>query len=366
MKLKQTVIRILAVAMVAGLVPIAVAQEKKSAPAKAGAKAVAAPQLTIVEPVRDFGTVPKGDKIDWSFVVKNTGTADLEILSAQPSCGCTVAEFDKLIKPGQTGKISAHVDTTNFSGPISKSVTIQTNDTNAPSAQLTIQAIVKPYVEAFPAGFVRYNMLHGETQTQSVTIYSEEEEPLQITKVEGPGDHVKIDYAKIEKPEELVKAGRAGQNQYRLNITYGGPTAKIGPLAEKVKIETNSKHSPVYLISLSGVVRPGYNVSPSSLNLGEVPAGDGVVKTVMLKSNDLKSPANFKVTKVESSTTGVTAEAVLSDKPGEYEVKVTLAKGAKEGAVDGKIKIYTSDIMQPVYELPVKGSVKGPAKGSSK
>src|SRR3954462_221161 len=58
-----------------------------------------APRLTIVEPVKDFGTVPKGDKIDWSFLIKNPGTADLNITNARPSCGCTVADFDKVIKP---------------------------------------------------------------------------------------------------------------------------------------------------------------------------------------------------------------------------------------------------------------------------
>ena len=134
-----------------------------------------APRLTVVEPLKDFGTVPKGQKLDWSFAIKNTGDSDLKILAARPSCGCTVADFDKEIKPGETGKVTAHVDTTAFAGPISKVVTVESNDPNTPSAQLTIHANVKPYVEAFPAGFLRYNVVQGDAQTQSVTIYSEEE-----------------------------------------------------------------------------------------------------------------------------------------------------------------------------------------------
>ncbi|MGZ8854278.1 MAG: DUF1573 domain-containing protein, partial [Thermoanaerobaculia bacterium] len=132
----------------------ATATSKEKAAEKAADKA---PRLTVVESVKDFGTVPKGEKLDWSFVVKNTGNADLEILAARPSCGCTVADFDKIIKPGQSGKVTAHVDTTNFAGPIAKAVTIDTNDPSTPSAQVTIHAIVKPYVEAHPAGFVRFN-----------------------------------------------------------------------------------------------------------------------------------------------------------------------------------------------------------------
>src|SRR6201999_3605582 len=92
--------------------PFAVAQEKE----KTSKDPAKAPRLTLAEPIKDFGTVPKGQKLDWSFVVRNTGETDLEILAAKPACGCTVADFDKIIKPGQTGKVTAHVDTTNFAG----------------------------------------------------------------------------------------------------------------------------------------------------------------------------------------------------------------------------------------------------------
>src|ERR1041384_6328411 len=76
-----------------------------------------APRLTIVEPVKDYGTVPQGDKLEWSFLVKNAGDADLQIIAAKPGCGCTVADFDKVIKPGETGKVTAHADPTAFARP---------------------------------------------------------------------------------------------------------------------------------------------------------------------------------------------------------------------------------------------------------
>src|SRR5260370_6784397 len=95
------------------------------------------PRLTIVEPVKDYGTIPKGEKLDWSFLVKNTRDSDLQIIAAKPGCGCTVADFDKVIKPGDTGKVTAHVDTTAFAGPIAKTVTLETNDPNTPTSTLT-------------------------------------------------------------------------------------------------------------------------------------------------------------------------------------------------------------------------------------
>ena len=337
--------------------------KKTAAPAakKAEAAKVAekAPRLTIVEPVKDYGTIPKGEKLNWTFAVKNTGTSDLQIIAARPACGCTVADFDKVVKPGESGKVAASVDTTAFSGPIAKTITLETNDPTTPTSTLTLHAIVKPYVEAYPAGFVRYTLLQGDAETQSVTLFSEEDEPFEITKVETPGDYVKVTYAKIENEADRAQGGRTGQNQYKVNITVGGPDAKLGPLAEKVHVYTNSKHQPDYPISISGVVRPPYRVEPSMMNFGEVSSSDvAASRAIVVRSNDLKTPERFQVTKVESSTPAVTAAVKPGANKGEYEVTLQVAKNAKPGDLDGTVKIYTNNEVNPIVTVPVKATVK--------
>ncbi len=332
--------------------PFAMAQEKKAA------DAAKAPRLTVVEPIKDFGTVPKGQKLDWSFEIKNTGTADLEILAAKPTCGCTVADFDKLIKPGATGKLSAHVDTTNFAGPISKAVTLETNDPSAASAQVTITAIVKPYVEAYPVGFVRFNMLQGDTEKQSILLYSEEEEPFEIVKIESPQEWIRAEAKKADGADIVSKVGRAGQAQYVVDITVGGEV-RPGPIAEKVRVVTNSKNQPEYSLTVSGVIRPPFRVEPTGINFGEItPADTGATRTITLRSNNLKAPESFLVTKAESGVAGVAAAVKPTDKKGEFEVTLQLAKDAKPGALDGTVLIHTNNSVQPVVTIPVKGTVK--------
>lgn len=326
--------------------PFAIAQEKP------------APRLTLVEPIKDFGTVPKGEKITYAFEVKNTGTADLEIIAARPACGCTVAEFDKVIKPGATGRVAAVVETVNFAGPISKSITLETNDPNTPTAQLTVSAIVKPFVDAYPAGFVRYNLLQGEAETQTVTLYSEETEPFEIVKIESPQPWIKVNQRKAEGAG-AINLGRPGQSQYKLDIAVGGGDAKVGALAEKIKITTNSKHQPEYFISVSGVIRPTFRVEPTAVNFGEVSFSDtAATRTVLLRSNNLKAPESFVVNKVESSVPGVTAAVKPTEKKGEFELTLQVAKDAKPGALDGQITVHTSDTVRPVVTIPVKAMVK--------
>jgi len=317
----------------------------------------AAPNLSLVEPVKDFGTVAKGQILDWSFEIKNTGTSDLEIKSANPSCGCTVAEFTKMIKPGEKGKVVAHVDTTNFSGPIAKSITIQSNDPDTPTAQVTIHATVKPYVEAFPAGFLRYTILQGEQQTQSVTLYSEDEAPFEVLGVESPGNWVKVDYKKIENAADRVDAGRKGQNQYKVDVTIG-PDAPVGPLIDKILFKTNSKFQPEYRLSLSGVIRPPYIVAPSIVNFGEVTSTSGAEKVVTIQSNNRKEMDQFKVENVESDVEGVIAEAKATTQPGIFEVTVKIASTAKPGEFNGKLQIHTNDPVKPTTEVAIRGLVK--------
>ncbi|HEV7426229.1 MAG TPA: DUF1573 domain-containing protein [Thermoanaerobaculia bacterium] len=353
----------------------AVAADAKKA--EAAKEAEKAPRLTIVEPVKDYGTIAKGEKLDWSFLVKNTGDSDLQIIAAKPGCGCTVADFDKVIKPGETGKVTAHVDTAAFAGPIAKTVTLETNDPTTPTSQLTIHAVVKPYVEAFPAGFVRFNLLQGEADTQSVMLYSEEDEPFQVTKVDVPVDPatnqpvtwVKTTFDKVVDADKAPNVGRPGQDQYKVNITVGGMNTKVGPLAEKVHIYTNSKHQPDYFISVAGVVRPTFRVEPTALNFGEVTPNDvAATRMVMLHSNNLKTPEAFVVSKVESSVPAVVTSVKPSANKGEYEVTLQIAKDAKPGDVDGAVTIYTNDKVTPVITVPMKATIKAatPAAVSSK
>ena len=350
----------LLVLSVAVMAPFAVAQEKAEAEAAKG------PRLSLVEPLKDFGTVPKGQKLDWSFEVRNTGTTDLEILAAKPACGCTVADFDKVIKPGQTGKVTAHVDTTNFAGPIAKPVTLETNDANNPSAQLTITAVVKPYVDAYPAGFVRYNMLQGDAEKQTLTLFSEDETPFEIVKIESPQDWIKVDYRKATGTDVKTNVGRTGQNQYLLDITVGGPDTRIGPLAEKIHIVTNSKYQPEYWISVSGVIRPTFRLEPTAVNFGEIAPGDvAATRTIMLRSNDLKTPEKFVVSKAESGVAGVSADIKPTANKGEYVVTLQVAKDAKPGAIDGSVLVHTNDAIKPVVTIPVKGTVKGALTAAS-
>ena len=62
--------------------------------------------------------------------------------------------------------------------------------------------------------------------------------------------------------------------------------------------------------------------------------------------------------RAESSLPGVVTSVKPGANKGDYEVTLQLAKDSKPGDLDGTVKIYTSDKMNPIVTVPVKGTVK--------
>jgi hypothetical protein len=102
------------------------------------------PALAIANASQDAGEFKAGDKIQAVFALRNEGNDDLKITDARPSCGCTVATFDREIRPGKSGQVHATIETRGMSGPIVKTVTVISNDPAHPQSVLTIHAVVKP------------------------------------------------------------------------------------------------------------------------------------------------------------------------------------------------------------------------------
>src|SRR5215831_19330625 len=161
-----------AAAAVIALSGVALGQAAAAKPAPKAA--VSAPKIEITPETKDAGTVAKGQMIETTFMVKNTGGSDLIISDARPGCGCTVASFDKTIKPGAEGKVQTSVDTKSFSGPISKSVLLVSNDPERGQINLFIKANVKPFVDILPQPYVRMSVVKGDSDARDVILISEE------------------------------------------------------------------------------------------------------------------------------------------------------------------------------------------------
>lgn len=323
------------------------------APAAALAQApkAAAPKLVLVEQKKDFGTVPKGEVVHATFVLRNEGKADLHVTDVKPSCGCTAMEFDRKIKPGAEGKIVLNVDTKTFQGPISKSALILTDDPEQSTVTVFVLANVKPYVDTHPVGFFRLQALTGETATSEM-ILSSDEPDFKPTRVEPPNSFLKATLAPVAEAEKV--AGK-GATQWKVTVTTQ-PDAPEGLLGGYVKVATGSAKQPELNLAVSGYIKPTLSITPQSVNFGNFePKADPVRRTVTIINNNLKNEA-FAVTKAESSVPGVKAEVVMADKS-RAQVVISVDDKVKKGVFDGFVTVSTTDPAKKEIRIPLKGVI---------
>ena len=111
--------------------------------------------------------------------------------------------------------------------------------------------------------------------------------------------------------------------------------------------------------AVTGVIRPSVRLEPTAINFGEIaPTDTAATRSVYVRSNDLKTPESFNVTKAVSAVPGVTASFKPTANKGEYEVTLQVGKDAKPGDIKGDVKIYTNDKINGIITVPVNGTVK--------
>lgn len=87
------------------------------------------PNMQFEEKVFNFGKLNQGERVDYTFVFKNTGLSDLIIRNVRASCGCTaVNTSSNLIKPGESGSIKVNFNSAGKLGTQNKTITLITND----------------------------------------------------------------------------------------------------------------------------------------------------------------------------------------------------------------------------------------------
>ncbi len=105
---------------------------------------VKGPSITWEKSTHDFGELVQGDKIEYTFKFKNTGTEPLIITNVQVTCGCTTPKgwARDPISPGQTGEITVGFNSLGKFGKQNKVVTVISNAVNAEEGQISFTANV--------------------------------------------------------------------------------------------------------------------------------------------------------------------------------------------------------------------------------
>lgn len=316
------------------------------------APAAAKPTAVLVEPIKDFEVVAKGEHIKHAFEIRNEGTSTLTIKEVRPACGCTVTRFDKTIAPGSSGFVYADVDTISFDGVIAKTIAVFTDDTDNERLQLVVKADVRPYIAVEP-GYARFSYVQGEpVGVIGQTIWAPDGGDIEIVEIKSPYDHLKI------RQREATTAERKGEKagkQWRLDIELA-PDAPVGALRDHVEVRLDHPKQKKVLVAISGFVRPRQHVTPDQLDFGQLNQTDLPREYTLTFTNF--ATAGIQVESVETGVEGVEVEIKPADSTGHrFQMFLRLDPSLPKGKFDGALKIHHTDTIAPVYEIPLSGVV---------
>lgn len=101
--------------------------------------------INVNKEKHDFGKAVDGEMLMYDFVITNSGTGDLILKTIRSTCGCTVAQPEKMeLKPGESTKLHVEFDTAQREGEQQKYIYIYSNDPKKRELRIAVAANVLP------------------------------------------------------------------------------------------------------------------------------------------------------------------------------------------------------------------------------
>jgi hypothetical protein len=333
---------------------IAVAALLSIAAAAAAQAPADGPKLVVTDKVIDLGEVAKGEVVEANFRLANEGSEKLLIKAVRPTCGCTVADYDREIAPDSEGWIKAKLDTEDFSGPVSKSILVMTNDPVDPTVTVVIKANVTPYIEIVPRPLIRFNAVKHEGMSERVVVVAaEQEQEFKIDRISSSVPYLVTSIRKLEG-DDLLR-GR-GNTQYEVTLTLA-EDAPVGPVSAELTLHTDHPKAGEVPIKVYGVVRALLHVTPPQIQFGTIEAKARPGRNVIVVSNRTTS-ASTEVTSATIDDSAFAASVRTIQEGRRYQVTVTVNEGATPGVRDAVLKLATTDPDFPELTVPVRADIR--------
>lgn len=209
--------------------------------------AFAQPKLEVVGGTKiEFGDIERGAIAERKVTLKNTGNQTLVINKVQASCGCTGTLVSKEeIPPGKTGEVKITFNSSTFSGPVHKTVTVISNSPGNDREVIEFSAKVTQEVSVTPAQIWFRDAELGKTTTISLTVKNDGKEPLGIT-----GFRSTIEGVILSLPAKQIQPGTSMEIEGIFK-----PTTIKQVISDNLILKTTSKKQPEVTVPLFGSVK---------------------------------------------------------------------------------------------------------------
>jgi len=286
----------------------------------------------------DFGSVARGAKAEFRFVLTNIYVEDVHIASVRSSCGCTSVRIETpRLKTYEKGAIVAHLNTDRFLGSKGATITVTIDKPLPARVSLRVSGYIRSDV-VFEPGSVQFGAVdQGTPAEKTVSVTCDGRPNWQVVDVTSTNPHFSV---RIQEARR-----RGGRVTYDLLVRLD-EHAPPGSLNDYLMLATNDRSSPQIPLAVEGSVQSEIVVAPTSLFMGVVEPGKRVTKQLVVRS---KKPFRILSVTCEGGCFEFEAPADEGPKP-LYLIPVTFVAGDKPGKVLETIRIET-DLAEATPEL---------------
>lgn len=257
-----------------------------------GGPHAARPQVHVDNDTYDFGTMDVNGSGRHDFIIKNTGTAPLELTKGPTSCKCTLAEMNEktVVPPGGETKVGLSWTAKGFLGPFRQTATLLSNDPDRSRVLLTVTGRISVAARAVPAELVFSRIMAGQDATATVQVFGYRPEPLQLKDFRWSDSQTANSFEAriLPLPADQIKneEGATSGCLLEVRVKSGLP---LGPFQQKISLATNLKQTPTIEIPIRGkiasdlsIVGPGWSEEDGLLMLGTIRSEEGTKRTLLI------------------------------------------------------------------------------------
>lgn len=214
------------------------------------------PKIVFEQTEIVYPNAKEGQTLAAQFTFTNQGGQNIIVDSVTPSCGCTVAKFDKVVAPGQKGVINLDLDTSGITGAFRKTAVVASNDPSNPFVTLVMMGETSSRVKVEKGRRLDLVGCLGGNLSVSTALTEPEGKPLIIAGVENP----------MSEYLDAVLSRQADGRRYNLTITakakepmeFAGPIYLVVPGSSKVSL---------YVVA---DIKGPFSVSPQEVYFGGI------------------------------------------------------------------------------------------------
>ena len=297
----------------------------------------------------DFGTVARGAETVYRFEITNIYKQPMKILGVRSSCGCTSPSIENnTINTYEKAYLVAKFNThSTFVGMHGATLTVTFGAPYPADVQVRVHGNIRGDV-VFTPGSIEFGKVdEGEISEQRINVSYAGRADWKIVDITNDND-----YFEVEMDEAPRVPGRVNYNL----IVRLKDNVPVGFIKDQLTVVTNDRRADSQRIPLfvAGHVVPEISVTPETLVLGNVRAGEPITKKVVVRG---KKP--FKILDVNCGDNCFTFNTDEESKV-LHLVEITYRPGDQPGPIKVPVTI-TTDRPNRQAALTVSAEVVAPA-----